>query len=357
MLNSDFMISLISNLQKVRGINESSATAYIYSLYSLNGKKSFKNLAFLKNYETIENILSGYAENTQKNYLAAIVSVLCLFENKRPYGIALRYWREKMNTKSNEIDDNTKKGEMSEKQKAAYISWADVNKRQDELRAAAMAVKGKAISQKEFDSLLANVVLSLYTNIPPRRNDYSNMYVIRKKSESTADTSKNYLDIPNKKFIFNVFKTVKKHGQQTADINELLMNDIKLYLKHTGNNEKFLVLQNGQEINKTNGLTRLLNKIFAPKKISSSLLRHIFLTEKFGENSEAAKVDAEREHIANAMGHTTAMQREYVFSDVPDSTKTITDVPDSPKNSIVETPTKAPRKTRATRSTRATEKA
>ena len=45
-------------------------------------------------------------------------------------------------------------------------------------------------------------------------------------------------------------------------------------------NIPFLVYNDGKEFNKINSITRILNKIF-DKKIGSSMLRHIFLTDKY----------------------------------------------------------------------------
>jgi len=317
---NDFMLSLITKLQSERGVSESSATAYIQNLYSLNDKKPFKNLMFLKKYDEIKERLSKYADSTQKTYLASIVSALSLMGTSKVYGTAYRYWREQMNDKVAEVAESTEEGEMTDKQKEAFISWEDVMKRQDELRQSASALQAKrSVSDKEYETLLMNVVLSLYTSLPPRRNlDYTNMFIVRKKADKTDDTSKNYLDLVNGRFIFNRYKTAKTHGQQIMVIPEVLMNDIKYYMKHhpqaKTSGALFLVHHDGSQLNPTNGMTRLLNKVFAPKKVASSMLRHIFLTQKFGAGSAAAEADADRAETAEAMAHTVGTQRSYVFS-------------------------------------------
>jgi len=61
-------------------------------------------------------------------------------------------------------------------------------------------------------------------------------------------------------------------------------------------------------VNPTNGITRILNKIF-DKKIGSSMLRHIFLSDNLGE------VVKNQEQLANDMAHSVRMQRAYIKTD------------------------------------------
>ncbi|MFN9957216.1 MAG: hypothetical protein ACK55I_29280, partial [bacterium] len=53
----------------------------------------------------------------------------------------------------------------------------------------------------------------------------------------------------------------------------------------------FLLQPSGRPFN-VNGITRVLNRIFG-KKVGSSLLRHIYLTGKYGKILEEQKKDAE----------------------------------------------------------------
>jgi len=64
----------------------------------------------------------------------------------------------------------------------------------------------------------------------------------------------------------------------------------------------FLVQPSGKPFN-VNGITRVLNRIFG-KKVGSSLLRHIYLTGKYGKILEEQKKDAE------AMANSVDMQNK-----------------------------------------------
>jgi hypothetical protein len=58
-----------------------------------------------------------------------------------------------------------------------------------------------------------------------------------------------------------------------------------------------------------NGLTKYLNKTFEPSgksNISSSLIRHIFITEKIG-----GPTLKEKQELADKMGHSVGQQELY----------------------------------------------
>ena len=144
----------------------------------------------------------------------------------------------------------------------------------------------KKISEKEYQKLLDYMVLSLYILIPPRRNkDFMNMNLIRGQKLDTLPKEVNYLDLDNKLFIFNDFKTKKKIGQQKLEIPDDLFNVIQIYylkfyptkiLKKKKIYAPFLVNHIGEPLTHINSITKILNKIFH-KKVGSSLLRHIYL--------------------------------------------------------------------------------
>ena len=109
----------------------------------------------------------------------------------------------------------------------------------------------------------------------------------------------NYLDIENRQFIFNNYKTKSKYETVKIDINNDFFLVIKLYLsKHPEyikiKNKKYLIhflVNNNIEIN-ANQMTKILNKIFGGKNISSSMLRNIYLSNKYSKVMKDLKNDA-----------------------------------------------------------------
>ena len=114
-----------------------------------------------------------------------------------------------------------------------------------------------------------------------------------------TDTEFNYLDVKNKQFIFNNYKTDHKYNSVVIDIEDDLMSVINNYLKHHPQKNKqknkkykvhFLVHIDGEAIEKSGEITKILNKIFG-KNISSSMLRNIYLTSKYGSMMKELKED------------------------------------------------------------------
>jgi hypothetical protein len=281
---TEFMIGLVNQLIKEREISGTTANQYLQTLFKLNGSKPFKNLAFTKKTTAVQNIIDTYAESTRANQYMVLTSALSLFKDKQTYKSAYNYWRNKMMEARKEANAKPT-GTLSEKQEENWLTWQEVQKKKSELSQEISSLTStKKITPAQYEKLLCFTVLSLYTDIKPRRNqDYLQMYVVKKVP---SETNRNYYDIKNHKFIFNVFKTAKSHGQEVEDVPEELQKTLNLYLKFhpgaKGNDFKLLVKHDGTPISTVNAITRILNKCFG-KKVGASMLRHAYLTSKYGE--------------------------------------------------------------------------
>jgi hypothetical protein len=294
-----------------RGVVETTATEYVNQLKQLNGGLSYSNLGFLKKRDVIMAKLSEYADSTQKSMLGAIVSILSILKDKPTYKSIYNFYYERM-MEASKVAREQDTAVKTETQSANWITWDEVEKRRHELEdEVAKFAKSKMITAGQWNILLSYVILSLYTLVPPRRNqDYQDLYVV-KKWHKDLEKDRNYYDMATKKFIFNKYKTSKAHGAQEVDIkdNEDLQTILALYMKLHPNKDKaekkLLVNADGSSLSSVNSITRILNKVFG-KQIGSSMLRHIYLSSKYGDTVKEMKEDAD------AMGHTTGQQREYV---------------------------------------------
>lgn len=313
------MLQLAKQLVEKKGVAESTANAYIKSLYTLNGRKPFKNLTFLKNTEEVDKIVSTYAESTQRALYACASSVLSLYKDKPTFKKVYAFYFDKVKREKDEEVKNDNH-EKTEKQKEAWIEWDEVKKHRDELQESVNKfITKKTIDSSQYDTLQKLLILSLYTDIQPRRNmDYLDMYIVKKWTDKMPN-DKNYLDMATKKFIYNKYKTAKKWGSQTQEIPANLWEVISTYIKYqplykankkSAEPVKFLVAHQGEPLTALNSITRVLNKIFG-KRVGSSMLRHIYLSNRYGNVIE------DQEEDARAMGHSVAQQREYVKIDKP----------------------------------------
>lgn len=322
MESTDFMLQLARQLISERDVAESTSSAYIKTLYQLNDRKPYKNLTFLKNSEAVMAKIAGYAESTQRAIYATIVSVLALFKDKPTFKKVFNIYYEKMMEFNKAAKEADGKHEKTTKQAENWLSWEDVEKRKAEL-AADIAKFPKALAPAQYERLLQHLVLSLYTDVQPRRNqDYLDMFIIKKWNDKMA-TDKNYLDMSTHKFIFNKYKTSRKYGTQTVEIPDTLWAVLSAFLarhpvwkgvvKRKNEPVKLLVAADGTPMVAVNAITRLLNKVFG-KKIGSSMLRHIFLSDKYKTTIGEMADDAA------AMGHSLTAQKAYVKNDeVPDT--------------------------------------
>lgn len=307
---SDFMLNLAKELQEKRNITESTATQYLQTLFKLNGSKPFNNLAWTKKFDAVQSIISTYSKSTQANQYMVLSSALSLFSDKASYKGAHKHWRDLMMEAKKERDAEPLH-EKSEKQAENWLTWDEVVAKKDALwNDIKDSVSGKTLTAPQYEKLIQYVVVSLYTDIAPRRNEYTDMYVVKKHNE-TMDKAKNYYDLTNQQFIFNKYKTQKTHGTQVVKVPEQLQQTLALYLKHhplakqKAKEYKLLVKQDGSNYNTANSITRILNKTFG-KKVGSSMLRHFYLSSKYGD------ITKEMEEDAVEMGHTTDVQRGYI---------------------------------------------
>ena len=99
-----------------------------------------------------------------------------------------------------------------------------------------------------------------------------------------ADDDSNWFLKKEKQFVFNDYKTVSTYGKQTIDISEELMKLLTIYLKHHPlKKEKsfnLLVNADGSPLKNINFMTLTLNRLLG-RKIGVSMLRNMFLTDKF----------------------------------------------------------------------------
>ena len=308
------MMELHKELIAKREITDSTASQYIRTLYKLNADRPFNNLSWLKNIDSVHIRLDDYAESTKKSAVTSIVSALSLVKDKPTYKKIYAYWftemMERINSQKN--TDTTKK---SEKQEENWLSWdvikGHLNRLHEEVQP---YLSQPVVNASQWETLLSYMILSLYTEFAPRRNqDYQLMKVVKKESQAT-DENTNYLVLDGMKFIFNKYKTAKTHGRQTFDVPSRLNDVFFIYFRFhpllhgkkisvkTGE-IPLLVNYNGTTLSAVNSITRILNRVFG-KRIGATMLRHIYLSSKY--DVEAMNDDAEK------MAHSSSVQHDYM---------------------------------------------
>ena len=286
---------------------------YIKRLQVLNNNKKLKNLSFLVDYDGIMKKIEelNLAFSTQTSYLTAISATLSLFPK---YKKLYKRYQEQMIKNAKIISGELDKNEKNEKQKDSIVPLNDVIAVREKARED--FENATAISSKEWNKLLEYLLLSLYTMIAPRRNkDFLKMVVVMERPEE-MNNENNYYVIDEGKFIFNNYKTKKQYGSQEIIIPEDLKAVLNMYLEYylqisdsTSDEIPLLINFNGKAFTQQNAITRILNRAFDGKHIGSSALRHIFLSDKFGDTLKKQK------EIAESMAHSTNTAKNYTKID------------------------------------------
>jgi hypothetical protein len=309
---NNYTKQLTSDLEE-KSIAPSTIKLYIRNMEILNNNTELKNINFLNDVDEIIRKLSKYKDNTKRTYLISICSVLSTIPTKKKLYKKYFDLLKEMNINLKKKESENKINDVQEKN---WITWENVKEKYNELLEEVNGFKNsKEINENKYKILLKFIILSLYVLTKPRRNqDYALMNII-KKYNANDEANKNYLDLTKKQFIFNVYKTAKTKGEKIKDIPEELFENILIYLKYhpllknkkisNNTNIPFLVYHSGETFNKTNDITNILNKIFK-KKIGTSMLRHIYLSSKYGDILKEQKEDADD------MGHSIQMQKDYI---------------------------------------------
>ena len=116
----------------------------------------------------------------------------------------------------------------------------------------------------------------------------------------------NYVDLKRKEFVFNVFKKRKDKGQQRIDITKPLLSILKKWIAIIPEGIDYVLFDGKRNAISPSQITHRLNGIFK-KNISTSMLRHIYLTSRFSTINLKELIDT-----SEAMGNSPMMALEYV---------------------------------------------
>ena len=263
-------ISILSNLYK-----------------KLNGDGNIE--WFERENDEILKYLDDKNNQTQKTTLSALFVLTNLKE-----------YQTVMNTIMKKVNDDYKNQKMNEKQKDNWISVNEIEEKYNLLSADAnlMLNKKKILNENVLMEFLLMSFLSGVI-IPPRRSlDYSEMKI--RNYDVKID---NYYKA--NKFYFNKYKTVKTYGMQILDVPKELNNVLKKWIK-INTNDYMLYSSNNNKISCPQ-ITRILNKVFG-RKISTSMLRHIYLTDVYKNVPQLSKMEI----LADEMGHSVSTAMEYI---------------------------------------------
>jgi integrase len=276
-------------------ISASSLKTYISLLKSLYHKKHEKgdiNLAWFNNQDEIIELLKDKPASSRKTTYAALIAIA---KDNNKYKAALL---DDGKTYDKFIKTQTK----TEKQEENWKSFEEVQKIFNDMHTKIKPLlNSKELSPTDYKKLQDFILLALTSGvfISPRRSmDWVDMKI--KNIDKAKD---NYID--KNDFVFNKYKTAKFYETQKVSIPKQLKTILNKFIK-LNPHEYLLTDDKGNKMTNVR-LTQKLNKIF-DGAISTSMLRHIYLTEQLKNVPALEKL----EKMAHDMGHSVGEALEYV---------------------------------------------
>lgn len=316
------MDELREYIVKSRGVKRNSANTYIKSLLklkqSIDGEEGFDDISFLYDFKRVKMALD--AEKTLTSRRNKLSAVLVALECEKPikYDLLDEYISllKTFNTEYNEFLVTQKK---TDKQRDNWIDYDEIIEFSDKLEEEIepLLKQKKRLTGDEFNKVQRYVLLRTYLEFP-LRNDFADMKVVKYTDYRSMDVSDyNYLVVfskGRKELRINSYKTDKRLGSRIfevpADLNQLF-ND---WLRINKSGWLFVKQTKTDEPMNPNYLTKYLIRMFKDefgKAISTSMLRHITISNALKGTPTLTEQKAANEAIANKYLHSAAMNQLY----------------------------------------------
>lgn len=278
-------------------ISESSVKTYTSILKSLYFKHNDKNTAVnFKWFDNQANIIKLLKDKPASSRKTTFASLIALTPENDKYKKALLSDGKEYQTF---IETQTK----TPTQEANWKTFDEVKEVYRDMYEGAERLlnKTKALKPAELLFLQDFMIVALTSGywIPPRR---SSDWIYFRLNDIDKD-SDNYID--EDEFVFNQYKTAKFYKQQRVKIPDGLKTILDKWVKI--NPHDTLLFDNSGKPLTAPRLTLKLNKIF-DGRISTSMLRHIYLSDKL---KDVPALNALQKQ-ASDMGHSVSEALQYV---------------------------------------------
>jgi len=266
-------------------------------------KEDFNTPAHVvKCYKDIMKHLEEVEPKSRKTRLACLIVYI---EKEKDKKDADEAFRSLMTTDAGKASKEIDEQKLTDRQKEGMMSWPEVMTLYNALeKEVSPLFKRTSLDKQQFQKCQMYVLLSCLILIPPRRSlDYAEF-----KIRNIDEAKDNFMKVEKKvaSFVFNVYKTANKYKQQREEIPKKLQKIITDWMKLNPHDYLLMNTKQSGKINSTQ-LTNMLYTFFG-KPTSTSMLRHIFLSDKY-KDVPALK---EMKETAEKMGHDLRTALTYV---------------------------------------------
>lgn len=294
------MDTLEKQLKEIKpDISQSSVKTYKSLLkglfYKFHAKNTDMDIKWFDKQDDIIEALKDKTPSSRKTYLSALLAVT---NNNDKY-------KSLIGKDIKHTNDFNKTQEKTETQEQNWKDYAEIKSIYDNLysKVKPLLNSKNELDKNDFMKLVDFMVMALTTGIffPPRR---SQDWVLM-KFRDYDENNDNYYDAKKSQFVFNKYKTAKVYDTQKVDIPKEFKTILNKYIKH--NKYVYLILNNKYEPYTTSRLTQKLNDLIGTK-ISTSMLRHIYLSDKLKDIPKLTELT----QLSQDMGHSVSQQLEYI---------------------------------------------
>jgi integrase len=284
--------------ERKSGISANTVKTYVSLLKSLYYKHhesgTDMNYEWFNNQDHIIEMLKDKVPSSRKTTYSALI---CIADENDKY-------KKEMMSDAADYNKIIKSQTKTEKQEENWKSFDEIKKIYETYygKVKPLLNSKEELGKKDYAQLEDFIILSLTCGywIPPRRSqDWVDFKI--KNFDTKEDNC-----ILKGNFVFNKYKTAKFYHEQIVPIPKGLKLILTKWIKH--NKSEYLICDHyGNKMTNVK-LSQRLNKIFDGLKISTSMLRHIYLSSKL-ENMPKI---LELEKLASNMGNSPMQAMEYV---------------------------------------------
>jgi len=303
-------------------LKENTVKQYQTNLNKLKKLFDSDDYDFLDNPKNVMEKIEALHYTTQRNFLNAIIVLLMALNHDEKYDKLLKEYGTLRDDFNNKYDEENKSGIISDKQSKNFATIEEVYEMINKMGAELKPIKKKNkddITKKEMNLLQAFVLFSIYSKYP-MRNDVSQMEAISKrdynKLKEEDKKSKNYLVVHKGGlfFVLNKFKTSKRYEQINIEIDDPQVKKLlRYYLRINGMGILFKS-STGKPLTRIEISKTLLkySQKYMGKSISSTLLRKIYLSSKYGSMKKELEKDNQ------IMGHSKEVALDTYVKEAQD---------------------------------------
>jgi integrase len=279
-------------------LSASSLTTYASILKNLY-TKVFDDKDFdMKKFEDTKKVMD-YLKDIPPNKRKTTLSALVIITNDKDY-------RDAMLSDVRDYNKDISKQVKTDTQEENWIEQKEIiDTLTEHKNNATLLYKKKTLTPSDLQQIQNYIILCVV----------SGMYISPRRSKDWTDFRIKNIDKDNNNFIeknnlvFTSYKTAKAYGRQDIALPPQLKKILNKWI--SVNPTEYLFFDINFKPLTSVKLNQRLNKIFGNKKISTSMLRHFFLTDEFADTiNQKKKINKIMEEMGSSASQLTTYVKE-----------------------------------------------